>query len=92
MLGGTYEENNSDLVVNTDLDVDIVRRCSEMEPRLMNARRLTAATGLRPARSAVRLERELASDGTPIVHNYGHGGGGVTLSWGYADDVVALVV
>jgi D-amino-acid oxidase len=31
---------------------------------------------------AVRLER----DGR-VVHNYGHGGAGVTLSWGCADQV-----
>ena len=42
--------------------------------------------GLRPVRPAVRLER----DGH-VVHCYGHGGAGVTLSWGCADEVVALV-
>ena len=42
--------------------------------------------GLRPARSRVRLEAE---DG--VVHCYGHGGAGVTLSWGTADEVASLV-
>ncbi|TQL67506.1 D-amino-acid:oxygen oxidoreductase (deaminating) [Nocardioides albertanoniae] len=42
--------------------------------------------GLRPARPAVRLERE----GT-VVHCYGHGGAGVTLSWGCATEVAELV-
>ena len=50
--------------------------------------------GLRPYRSpGVRLEAEA---GTRIVHNYGHGGSGVTFSWGCAREVVehveALVV
>jgi D-amino-acid oxidase len=38
----------------------------------------------------VRLEAEQRG-GTRVVHCYGHGGAGVTLSWGCADEVVALV-
>ncbi|HEY3595153.1 MAG TPA: FAD-dependent oxidoreductase [Polyangiaceae bacterium] len=40
---------------------------------------------LRPVRPTVRLERE-----GNVIHNYGHGGAGYTLSWGCADDVVTL--
>ncbi|MGB0930912.1 MAG: FAD-dependent oxidoreductase [Chitinophagales bacterium] len=44
--------------------------------------------GLRPYRSTIRLERE---ENQPIVHNYGHGGAGFTVSWGCANEVLQLV-
>jgi D-amino-acid oxidase len=50
---------------------------------------LGEAVGLRPARPAVRLEAEPRAGGT-VVHCYGHGGAGVTLAWGCAEDVVSL--
>ena len=49
------------------------------------ARVLRHKVGLRPARPEVRLER--VGD---VIHCYGHGGAGVTLSWGCADEVAAL--
>lgn len=46
----------------------------------------------------MRLELEdvqLKSGGSkpslPVVHNYGHGGAGLTLAWGCAGDVAQLV-
>lgn len=51
-----------------------------------------AAVGLRPARSEVRLEATTLADGRALVHNYGHGGSGFTLSWGCADEVARLVL
>jgi D-amino-acid oxidase len=47
--------------------------------------------GLRPLRHAVRLEAESLAPDRVLLHNYGHGGAGVTLSWGCADEVVARV-
>jgi D-amino-acid oxidase len=48
--------------------------------------------GLRPyRRSGVRLERETLRDRRSVVHNYGHGGSGFTLSWGCATEVAALL-
>jgi D-amino-acid oxidase len=40
----------------------------------------------------VRLEAETGSNGTTVVHNYGHGGSGVTLSWGCARDAADLAL
>ncbi|MDY6771232.1 MAG: FAD-dependent oxidoreductase [Candidatus Nanohaloarchaea archaeon] len=47
--------------------------------------------GYRPMRDRVRLERETV-DGTPVVHNYGHGGAGITVSWGCALRAAELAV
>jgi len=42
--------------------------------------------GLRPGRPQVRLETEHRPAG-PVVHCYGLGGAGITLSWGCAEDI-----
>jgi D-amino-acid oxidase len=69
----------------------ILRDCAAIEPRLRGARVLGHRVGLRPARPAVRLEAEPGDGGGPlIVHNYGHGGAGVTLSWGCAREAASL--
>ena len=68
----------------------LLSRCRQLEPRLQEEAR-EAAAGLRPGREAVRLERERLPDGRTLVHNYGHGGCGVTLSWACAEDVLGLV-
>lgn len=47
--------------------------------------------GIRPVRRAgVRLESE-RSRGRTLIHNYGHGGSGFSLSWGCASSVRSLV-
>lgn len=52
---------------------------------------LCERVGLRPFRSSgVRLESERLPDGRTVIHNYGHGGSGFTLSWGCAEAVLAL--
>jgi D-amino-acid oxidase len=90
VLGGTREERREDLVPDESATAAILGRCAELEPRLRDARVLSVAVGLRPGRATVRLERETLTSGRKIVHNYGHGGAGVTLSWGCANEVLAL--
>lgn len=68
-------------------------RCAALDARTEGLPVLETYCGLRPARREVRLEWDaaLATNGIRVVHAYGHGGAGVTLSWGTAHDVVALV-
>jgi D-amino-acid oxidase len=68
----------------------ILERAVELVPELAGAAVLGHKVGLRPARPEVRLEVEQRDD-TRVVHCYGHGGAGVTLSWGCADEVARLV-
>ncbi len=89
LFGGTNE-------LSEDRDVDlatrqlIVAECSRAlkidPPKVIEDR-----VGIRPFRkSGVRLERGKLRDGRAVIHNYGHGGSGFTLSWGCAKEVVDL--
>jgi D-amino-acid oxidase len=86
VLGGTADEGVFDMNVDADTAEAIVARCVALAPDLAKAPILSHAVGLRPGRSEVRLTTENHPGGV-LVHNYGHGGGGVTLSWGCADEV-----
>ncbi|MGH3441373.1 MAG: FAD-dependent oxidoreductase [Nitriliruptorales bacterium] len=90
VLGGTAEEGIWDVSVHAATAESILARCRALEPRLADAPVVGHAVGLRPGRDVVRLEREELA-GRIVVHNYGHGGAGVTLSWGCAVDVAALL-
>ncbi|ABG03500.1 D-amino acid oxidase [Rubrobacter xylanophilus DSM 9941] len=90
VLGGTAEEGRWSTEPDPATAEAILRRCSALEPRLRGARVLEHRAGLRPGRPEVRLELEELPGGTPCVHNYGHGGSGVTLSWGCAEEAAAL--
>ena len=90
ILGGSAEVGRFDRAPDERIAVEIWARCASIEPSLANARFLRHRVGLRPSRPAVRLEVEQIGRGH-VVHNYGHGGAGVTVSWGCADDVLALV-
>lgn len=88
VLGGAAlaEEDQSD----DEVAADIVARAIAVEPRLAEATVLGRQVGWRPTRPSPRVELDEV-DGTPCVHAYGHGGIGVTVSWGVAEDVVRLL-
>ena len=85
VLGGTAIEGEWSRTPDPEVAESILARAAAIEPRLAGARILRHKVGLRPWRPAVRLERE-----ADVIHCYGHGGCGVTVSWGCADDVVDL--
>lgn len=92
LLGGTGDENAWDTTPSMRVAEEIVARCAELDPRLARATVLEHRAGLRPVRPAgVRLEEEALPGGGVCVHNYGHGGAGVTLSWGCAAEVERLI-
>ncbi len=94
ILGGLAEPDECDLNIGLDNYGPIremYRRCVEFLPVLKDAE-LDATepvrVGLRPfRRQSVRLEIET---GTRIIHNYGHGGSGVSFSWGCSAEVRRL--
>ncbi|MER7851472.1 FAD-dependent oxidoreductase [Streptomyces bacillaris] len=91
VLGGTAIDGEGDLAPDDKAAADILARCAEVEPRLAGARVLEHRIGARPTRAAVRVESERQDGGNLIVHNYGHGGAGVTLSWGCAEEAGNLL-
>jgi len=98
VLGGTEAAGDWNTEPVPALADRILRDCALVEPRLRGARILGHRVGLRPYRPRVRLDAEpAAGPGAPrptgplVVHNYGHGGAGVTLSWGCARQAAALV-
>jgi D-amino-acid oxidase len=86
VVGGTDEEGDWSRTPSPATASLILERARRLVPALVGARVLRHRVGLRPARPAVRVER--VGD---VVHCYGHGGAGVTLSWGTAEDVARVV-
>jgi D-amino-acid oxidase len=89
VLGGTAEEHVYDTSIDAASAASIRAHCERLNPLSSNAPARAHKVGIRPCRATVRLERERL-DGMTVVHNYGHGGAGVTLSWGCAAEVASL--
>lgn len=103
VLGGTYEPGQERCETDEATLLEIVARCRRLLALHGHARagelgrdRLRAVAGLRPARvqggrmEAVRIECERTPDGQ-VIHAYGHGRAGVTLSWGTAWRVMQMI-
>ncbi|WP_174995059.1 FAD-dependent oxidoreductase [Pandoraea anhela] len=88
VLGGTADPALTSTVIGAHQIDDIVRRCARLCEGVAALRVIDARVGFRPMRRAPRVARD--SEHPRLFHNYGHGGGGFTLSWGCANDIVRL--
>ncbi|KJE93334.1 hypothetical protein CAOG_04140 [Capsaspora owczarzaki ATCC 30864] len=92
VIGGTTHKGQWDTHVDMKVAADIRHRCAQLAPGINDTsmhKVMGHFVGLRPGRTEVRLEKEL-KNGFPLIHNYGHGGCGWTVSYGCAADVVEL--
>jgi D-amino-acid oxidase len=89
LFGGTNEVSDK-REIDPAATARVVAECSRVlniaQPKVIAER-----VGLRPfRRSGVCLRADRLDDGRTVIHNYGHGGSGFTLSWGCAENVFEL--
>lgn len=92
-LGGTRQYDSWDINVSKYDSAAIKERCENLLPSLRNAPLIREWVGLRPHRDPVRVEKEIINIDDrklKIVHNYGHGGYGVTTAPGTSIYAVKL--
>ncbi|XP_049871494.1 D-amino-acid oxidase isoform X1 [Pectinophora gossypiella] len=90
VLGGTHQNHDYNTKEDKNDTDHILNGCRSMIPGLKHAKIVDTWVGLRPGRDAVRLEAE-EKDGRLYIHNYGHGGSGLTLFWGCGTQVLQLL-
>jgi D-amino-acid oxidase len=89
IIGGTYESGAWEESSDPNTIASILERASGILPGLETGPVLRTYAGLRPYRPTVRLEVDPFSNW--LVHHYGHGGAGFTLSWGAAGRLSEIV-
>jgi D-amino-acid oxidase len=90
IVGGTFWNGDWSTIPDDRQTERILRDAKLLYPGLSTDSVKEVRVGLRPGRPTPRIETEQTPNG-PIVHNYGHGGNGYTLSWGSANRVVREV-
>lgn len=91
VLGGTTEENCATILPDHAVAQLLVRANNRILPHITLADVREVKVGLRPYRqTGVRVERESVA-GKTVIHNYGHGGSGVTMAPGSAKLALSLL-
>lgn len=90
VLGGTHEVGAISLDPDPEIEAGILARAAALVPAIAGAEILSRAVGLRPARARLRIE-EVPGHPLRVIAAYGHGGAGMTLSWGTAERVAAML-
>ncbi|WP_306233800.1 FAD-dependent oxidoreductase [Agrococcus beijingensis] len=90
VLGGTHDVGATSLEPDPATEAAIIERCEALVPAVAGQRILSRAVGLRPGRATLRIE-EVPRRALRVIAAYGHGGSGMTLSWGTAERVAALL-
>ncbi|MEP2446418.1 MAG: FAD-dependent oxidoreductase [Balneola sp.] len=88
ILGGSAFKNVESKAIDEDLTQRIIDRCLLLDPELETEHIISSHVGLRPGRTQIRLEQDHEAS---VIHNYGHGGAGFTVSWGCSAEVLTLV-
>lgn len=79
----TFLTGSGALALGGCVTVRTAEVCSPLPPvRVDPARVIRTVAGLRPYRASGFVVRREALGDKALVHNYGHGGAGITLSWG----------
>lgn len=93
-LGGTRQKGDWSCLPNAQSSKGILDRCCHLEPSLHGVSVIQEKAGLRPTRSALRIEKDILvkhGQNLPVIHNYGHGGGGFSIHWGTAQKATKLL-
>lgn len=90
VLGGTHEPGATSLEPDPAIEAGILERCAALVPAVAGQRIVSRAVGLRPGRARLRIE-DVPGRALRVIAAYGHGGSGVTLSWGTAERVAAML-
>ena len=91
VLGGVSRRGVADLTPDPEITAAILARARAAIPSLIDAPVADVEVGLRPGRPTPRVEVDEVNR-IRVVHDYGHAGNGVMLSWGCAADAARLAL